>query len=164
MYIATVLTAALFLSACSNLSPAAADGKPQLAERYQKGFDRAWSAAGEGNAPTIACATVIGGAVGTMQTAAPGTPAHAEATAAANACYVDVMVRYISHKLDGPEFADSDCAGLIAVTTIHRNALGGFITDIGQDRAEYDARIVSAVGERVRAACPGMATAILGAA
>ncbi len=161
MNIATALAAALLLTGCSNLSGGAAGGKPQLADQYQRAFDRAWDAAGEGRSPTTACAGVIGVVVGTMKNAAPGTTAHSDALDAANACYVDAFVRYIALKLDGPAFAESDCVGLLTATHIHRSALGQFITDIGQDRADYDNRIVGAVGDKVRASCPAVATSIL---
>ncbi len=160
---ALVLALALFpLGACADgkSNPASA-AKPEVAERYQRGFDSAWERAEQGRSPSGACAQVIGTVVGEMQQELDDK-ARAEALHAADACYVRAMVRFLEKRLDAIEAGEANCIGPVSSTSIHRSSLGGFIEDLGESRAEFDGRIAAAVGDRVRAACPDAAAVILG--
>ena len=140
---------------------AMADSKPRLAEPYRKGFDRVWERAEAGKAPTMACASVVGTAVGMAQRAGADATVRRDAVAAAHACYVLAAAQYLERYLataSGP----AACNGPIAAMAVHRSSLGGFITDLGESRADYDQRIRALAGSRVRAACAHAAAVILG--
>jgi len=153
---ATIIMAFLVLSA----GPASADGKPEVSDRYQRNIDRAWETADKGRGPSSICGLVIGAAARPMEEGSPDEKR--DALQAIEACYVTVIVRYLSRAVDGIEAGTVTCAGPMGAMTMHRGSVGIYMTNMGLDRAEYDARIVAAMGDRVRAACPDFAKAILG--
>lgn len=161
MAIERIFCAGSLLAGLLLVATAMADNRPRLAERYQAGFDRAWAQAEAGKAPTMACASVVGAAVGMAQRASADAAVRRDAVAAAHACYVLAAAQYLERYLaaaSGP----TACNGPIAAMAVHRSALGGFITDLGESRADYDQRIRALAGSRVRAACAHAAAVILG--
>lgn len=154
--LATILAACLVLFA----GPAVADGKPDVSERYQRNVDRAWATADKGRGPSSICGLVVGAAARPMEEGSADEKR--DALQAIEACYVTVILRYLSRALDGIEAGTVTCAGPMGVMSMHRGSLGRHMTNMGLDRAEYDARIAAATGDRVRAACPDFAGSILG--
>ncbi len=158
----------LAVSACSggeadgNAAPAATQASATLVSAdYRKSFDRAWERAGEGRSPTSACASVVGRAVGLLKTTATEGQPRADALAALDACYVQAIVRYVIATLSVEAVGATQCASLLQALPVHRRSLGGFLDDVGEDRAAYDRRLDALIGDKVRSACPDSAWALL---
>ena len=130
---------------------------------YRKSFDRAWERAGDGRSPTSACAGVVGRAVGMLKTSATDGQPRADALTALNACYVLAMARYVDTRISADSQGSELCMDLLRALTVHRRSLGGFLDDVGEDKAAYDRRLNDLIGDKVRAACPDAATVLLGA-
>lgn len=141
---------------------AAPDEKPAVAERYQAGFDRAWTQADQGLSPTMACAQVIGTAVGGKARHATDDRERDDAIQAADACYVRATVLFLSRRLDSIEAGEQNCTAPMSAMAVHRASLGGHIDELGESQADFDQRITAAIGDRLRAACPDAADVILG--
>jgi hypothetical protein len=159
----------LAISACSGgdgdgkaSTAAAANGGSDVPVEYRSSFDRAWKNAEEGRSPTQACAGVFGTAVGSLTTTATEGPARDGALAAMDACYVRAMARFVEVKLSVDNPGTAECISLLRALPVHRSALGGFITDVGEDQAAFDHRLNERIGDKVRSACPDAASAILG--
>lgn len=159
----------LAISACSggdgdgNASTAATtDNGSDVPVEYRASFDRAWKSAEEGRSPTQACAGVFGTAVGLLTTTATEGQARDDALAAMDACYVRAMARFVEVKLSVDNPGTAECISLLRTLPVHRSALGGFITDVGEDQAAFDHRLNELIGEKVRSACPDASSAILG--
>lgn len=133
---------------------------PRVAERYQRGIDRAWARADEGESPGMACAQLVGLAVGMVQSAGASNE---EALGAVSACYVDVTVHYVRQVLATNENQNAACMQLIRTVSTMRGSVGSFFDDLNADRADYDAMLVDQVGGAVDAACGEMATVIFAA-
>ncbi len=131
-------------------------GMPQVAEPYRRSFARAWERAGEGRAPTNACAVLFGSAVGRIESGQAEGGARDDAIAAMGACYVDAHARYIRATL-----AESGCQNLMRDVTVMRSSIGSFFDDVGEDRADYDARLAEEVGGDIDAVCPELTPVIL---
>lgn len=159
----------LAVSACSggeadgNTSPAAKqqEGATSVSADYQKSFDRAWARAGEGRSPTSACAGVVGKAIGLLKTTATDGKPRADALTALDACYVRAMARFVLTTLSVEPPGADQCISLLKALPVHRRSLGGFLDDVGEDRAAYDRRLNELIGGRVRSACPDAASVIL---
>ncbi|WP_417592720.1 hypothetical protein [Parasphingorhabdus sp.] len=165
------------LSACSGgdehenssqtLQKTSADGETGsasiVAADYRKSFDRAWKRAGDGKSPTSACAGVVGRAVGMLKTSATDGQPKADALTALNACYVLAMARYVDTRLSADSQGSALCIDLLKALPVHRRSLGGFLEDVGENKAAYDRRLNDQIGNKVRAACPDAATVLLGA-
>ncbi|MDD3518875.1 MAG: hypothetical protein PHQ14_11045, partial [Chromatiales bacterium] len=118
-----------------------ADDRPQLADRYQEGLDQAWELADAGRLPCRPCTRVMGTAVSVMRNPAADRQARMEAVRAAEACYVQVAVLFIDRRLDAAERGETNCTSLIPGMAVHRSSLSESVEEIGQSRAEFDARI-----------------------
>src|SRR5690606_24095213 len=96
----------LLISACSSedakgnaaRAPVGENGS-EVAETYRTSFDRAWQSASEGRSPSGACASVVGRAVGLLQTTATGGQERTDALAALDACYVRSMAHFVDTTL-----------------------------------------------------------------
>ncbi|NCN84635.1 MAG: hypothetical protein GW808_07955 [Sphingomonadales bacterium] len=129
---------------------------------YRKSFDRAWEMAGEGRSPTTACAGVVGKAVGLLQTTATDGQPRADALAALDACYVQVMARFVDAKLAEGNQGSSGCISLLSTLPVHRSSLGSFLDDVGENKADYDRRLNELIGDKVGSACPDSVSVLLG--
>lgn len=162
----------LLVSACSpaeggqGSSAAGTDissGSSNVAAAYSSSFDRAWQSAGEGRSPSSACASVVGKAVGLLQTTATGGQDRKDALEALDACYVRAMAHFVDTTLSVENPGTTQCISLLKALPVHRSSLGGFLDDAGEDVAAYDRRLNEQIEQKVRSVCPDTATVILGA-
>lgn len=137
-------------------------GTAQVAEVYRTSFNRAWESAGEGRSPSQACAGVVGKAAGLLKTTVTNQQERTDAFAALDACYVDAMARFVSTILSVDNPGTTQCISLLKALPVHRSALGGFLTGLGEDVAAYDRRLNEQIEAGVRSACPDSANIILG--
>ena len=145
-------------------STAAETGSTSIvATEYQKSFDRAWEKAGDGRSPTTACAGIFGRAIGRLKTTATDGQPRDDALAALNACYVLAMARFVDAKLSADSQDPTLCMDFVRILTVHCSSLGGFLDDVGEDKAAYDRRLNDLIGDKLRAACPDAAPVLLGA-
>ncbi|MEH6759454.1 MAG: hypothetical protein V7676_18430 [Parasphingorhabdus sp.] len=140
----------------------ATDSASLVAEGYQKSFGRAWDRAGDGRSPTSGCAGVFGRAVGLLKTTATDGQPRADAITALNACYVLAMARYVDVKLASDDQDTEKCMDMLRALPVHRRSLGGFLDDVGEDKAAYDSRLNDLIGDKLRSACPDSAAVLLG--
>jgi hypothetical protein len=159
----------LVVSACSGeagtenaAAAAGSGGTSDVAEIYRPAFDRAWQSASEGRSPSQACSGVVGTAVGLLTTTATSGQDRADALAALDACYVRAMVHFVDTTLSVDDPGTPECISLLRALPVHRSSLGGFLDQVGEDRAAYDTRLTEQVEAKVLAACPDAAAAILG--
>jgi hypothetical protein len=134
-----------------------------VAADYRKSFDRAWERAGDGRSPTSSCAGVVGRAVGMLKTSATDGQPKADALTALNACYVVAMARYVDKRISADSQGSALCIDLLKALPVHRRSLGGFLDDVGEDKAAYDRRLNDMIGDKMRAACPDAAKVLLAA-
>lgn len=165
-------SACLLVSACSSAegeegSSAAATGSGSgsgvVADTYSSGFERAWERAGEGQSPSLACASVVGKAVGLLKTTATGGQERADALDAMDACYVRAMARFVDTTLSVENPGSAECIRLLTNVPTHRKSLSVIFHEVDEDVAAYDSRLNAQIEAKVRAACPDSANIILGA-
>lgn len=161
----------LLITACSGEAgnddePAPAgttgNGTSQVAEAYRTSFNRAWESAGEGRSPTQACAGVVGKAAGMLKAKVINEEERTDALAALDACYVRAMERFVNTTLASENPGKTQCISLLKALPVHRSALRGILTEVGEDVAIYDRRLNEKIEAGVRSACPDAANIILG--
>lgn len=146
---------AIMLAGCSEATGSQA---PKVGSTYQEKLDKAWDIAGKGEAPVIACATVVGTAVG-MQSAGRGDKS--EATQAYEACYIDVFVHYANAFMKTADHAKLDgsgqpkgCIALFKSYAVHTNALGSFAKDFELDPQTLKKKIHANFDEKASLCLP----------
>lgn len=137
----------LALSACGDSTASAV---PKVSSTYQKQLDAAWDTASQGKAPTMACAHVVGTAVGMTSS---GQGKKSDAIQAYEACYIDTFVHYANVYIAQPDKAVLDkrnqpegCGILSTHAMIHQVSLGGFAKDLGLDTKALAVKARAALG------------------
>lgn len=135
---------------------------PKVASIYKKYMDAAWEVASEGKSPSIACASVMGTALSTVNY---GKGNKTEAAQAYEACYVDVFVQYAKVYMSQSDHAQQTnnkpakgCMALAISYRIHRMALGDSAQDLGLDSNVLAQKLYNNLGD-VAVLCPGLTLA-----
>lgn len=137
---------------------------PDVPERYQRNFERAWLMAGEGSAPTTICGGFFNGAGVMLANADHPADDLQDAMQALDACYTGVMARYLSVRLDAAAGPDQGCMAEMTATNNHRQVATSLLRDVdpdGQIVTYLDGRLHAALGDRVGAACPDFVASII---
>ena len=98
-----------------------------------------------------------------LKTSATDGQPKADALTALNACYVLAMERYVDTRISSDSQGSELCIDLLKALPVHHRSLGGFLEDVGENKAAYDRRLNDQIGNKARAACPDAATVLLGA-
>ncbi len=135
-------------------------------DQLHRSLGKAWEAASEGSVSGSGCSGLFMGMGSRLANEATQSDDLSVSMQGIDGCHVAVTARYLSVRLDPDAPAPDGCiAEMVAVNGL-RMIAGSLLRDADPEDVilEYlDSRLDAVSGELVRAACPDMASIILGA-